>query len=88
LASQTFHDLPKVAGEQIVLVLIVRVKRRAAHVGPMANVLHGNGLVALFLNQDDERLRQCLARPLRASIGQGVVRQMRHFVHLQTFPGD
>jgi hypothetical protein len=56
------------AGERIIFVLIVRVKRPTAHVGSLANVLHRNSLVTLFLNQGDERLRQS-SRALRASIG-------------------
>ncbi len=81
---EAFHRLSKIAGEQIVFVLIVCVKRGAAHVGPIANILHRDGVVALFLNQRDERVRQGLPGALRAAIGCGVFGQMRCFVHYGT----
>jgi hypothetical protein len=81
LTSQTCQHLPKITGEQIVFVLIMRVKCRTAYVSPIANVLHGDGRVALFLNQADQRVRQGLARALCASIGWSVFGQMRRFVH-------
>ena len=88
LASQAFHHLLEVAGEQIVFVLIVRVEGRTAYVGPIANVLHRDRFVAFLLNQGDERARQGLSRALRAAIGWSIFGQTAAFCPLTDGPGQ
>src|SRR5580700_4637298 len=51
-----------VAHEQIILVLIVRVKSRAPDPGSVQYVLHSDFIEVFFMHQRNERIPQCIPR--------------------------
>src|SRR5215813_8992233 len=99
LSRMCLHLLTKVlckysmtACQQIVLIHIVHIKRRARHICPLDDILHRNSLVTLFFQQCQKRTPQKLTSLACASvllflihITLHVFGQSAHFVHYRTF---